>query len=94
MKSCLYSRGVRKSSEITGGQKIPCIVFNSVKKRTRVVGLFPSEESPLRLVTGVLIEISATWKTGKTNHLQKKSSATFTEKNLRSPPASATPATM
>jgi len=36
-----------------------------VKKRTRVVGLFPSEESLMRLVTGVLIEISETWETGK-----------------------------
>jgi transposase-like protein len=36
-----------------------------IKKRTRVVGLFPSEESLLRLVTGVLIEISETWETGK-----------------------------
>jgi transposase-like protein len=34
-----------------------------IKKRTRVVGLFPSEESLLRLVTGVLIEISETWET-------------------------------
>jgi putative transposase len=34
--------------------------------RTRVVGLFPSEESLLRLVTGVLIEISDAWETGKT----------------------------
>ena len=41
-------------------------VNGQVKKRTRVVGLFPSEESLLRLVTGVLIEISETWETGKT----------------------------
>ena len=38
----------------------------SPEKRTRVVGLFPSEESLLRLVTGVLIDISETWETGKT----------------------------
>ena len=37
-----------------------------IKKRTRVVGLFPIEESLLRLVTGVLIEISESWETGKT----------------------------
>ena len=44
-----------------------CENFNGqIKKRTRVVGLFPSEESLLRLVTGVLIEISETWETGKT----------------------------
>jgi hypothetical protein len=30
-----------------------------------VVGLFQSEDSLLRLVTGVLIEISETWETGK-----------------------------
>lgn len=41
-------------------------VNGQIKKRTRVVGLFPSEQSLLRLVTGVLIEISETWETGKT----------------------------
>jgi putative transposase len=40
-------------------------VNSQIKKRTRVVGLFPSEESLLRLVTGILIEISDTWETGK-----------------------------
>lgn len=40
-------------------------INNQIKKRTRVVGLFPSEESLLRLVTGVLIEISETWETSK-----------------------------
>jgi transposase-like protein len=40
-------------------------VNNQIKKRTRVVGLFPSEESLLRLVTGILIEISESWETGK-----------------------------
>lgn len=41
-------------------------VNGQIKKRTKVVGLFPSEESLLRLVTGVLIEISETWETSKT----------------------------
>ncbi|MCX8512030.1 MAG: IS256 family transposase [Chthoniobacteraceae bacterium] len=40
-------------------------VNGQIKKRTRVVGLFPNEESLLRLVTGVLIEISDSWETGK-----------------------------
>lgn len=40
-------------------------VNGQIKKRTRVVGLFPNEESLLRLVTGVLIEISETWETTK-----------------------------
>ena len=43
-----------------------CETLNSqIKRRTRVVGLFPNEGSLLRLVTGVLIEISETWETGK-----------------------------
>jgi putative transposase len=40
-------------------------VNNQIKKHTRVVGLFSSEELLLRLVTAALIEISKTWKTGK-----------------------------
>ena len=44
----------------------PCETLNSqIKRRTRVVGLFPNEDSLLRLVTAVLIEISETWETGK-----------------------------
>ncbi len=42
-------------------------VNGQIKKRSRVVGLFPSEESLLRLVTGVLVEISETLETGKTS---------------------------
>lgn len=43
-----------------------CETLNSqIKRRTRVVGLFPNEDSLLRLVTAVLIEISETWETGK-----------------------------
>ncbi len=78
-----------------------CEPLNSqIKRRTRVVGLFPNEDSLLRLVTAVLIEISETWETGKAYlkltsqkpktseakilTFRKKSSATFTEKNLRS----------
>ena len=43
-----------------------CETLNSqIKRRTRVVGLFPNESSLLRLVTGVLMEISDEWETGK-----------------------------
>ena len=43
-----------------------CETLNSqIKRRTRVVGLFPSEESLERLVTAVLIEISEAWESGK-----------------------------
>ncbi len=43
-----------------------CETLNSqIKRRTRVVGLFPNEASLLRLVSAVLIEISETWETGK-----------------------------
>jgi putative transposase len=36
-----------------------------LKRRTRVATLFPNEASLLRLVTGVLMEISDEWETGK-----------------------------
>lgn len=36
-----------------------------VKRRTRVAVLFPNQESALRLVTGVIIEIHEDWVTGK-----------------------------
>lgn len=43
-----------------------CETLNSqIKRRTRVVGLFPNESSLLRLVTGVIMEISEEWETGK-----------------------------
>ncbi len=44
-----------------------CETLNScIKRRTRVVGLFPNEASLERLVTAVLMEISEDWETGKT----------------------------
>ena len=36
-----------------------------IKRRTRVVGLFPNENSVLKLVTAVLMEASEEWETGK-----------------------------
>ena len=43
-----------------------CETLNSqIKRRTRVVGLFPNEDSLKRLVTAVLMEISEDWETGK-----------------------------
>ncbi len=36
-----------------------------IKRRTRVVGLFPNEDSVLRLVTAILMEISEEWETGR-----------------------------
>jgi transposase-like protein len=40
-------------------------VNQEVKRRTRIVRLFPNEASCLRLVTAVLMEISDEWETGK-----------------------------
>jgi transposase-like protein len=52
-----------------------CETLNSqIKRRTRVVGLFPNESSLLRLVTGVLMEISEEWETGKV-YLQPETKA-------------------
>jgi putative transposase len=57
---------VSSRCQTSDGRSLVCKNVNGqIKKRTRVVGLFPSEESLLRLVTGVLIEISETWETGK-----------------------------
>ena len=36
-----------------------------IRRRTRVVGLFPNEDSLLRLVTAILSEISDDWETGR-----------------------------
>jgi putative transposase len=36
-----------------------------LKRRTRVATLFPNEDSLLRLVTAILIEVSEEWETGK-----------------------------
>ena len=40
-------------------------VSQEVKRRTRVVRIFPNEASCLRLVSAILIEISKNWQTGR-----------------------------
>ena len=40
-------------------------VNKEIKRRTRVATLFPNDDSLLRLVSAVLIEISEDWETGK-----------------------------
>jgi putative transposase len=40
-------------------------VNKEIKRRTRVAGLFPNEQSLLRLVSALLVEISEDWETGK-----------------------------
>lgn len=40
-------------------------VSQEIKRRTRVVRIFPNEASCLRLISAVLMEISEEWKTGK-----------------------------
>ena len=37
-----------------------------IRRRTRVATLFPNEDSCLRLVTAVVMEISDEWQTGRT----------------------------
>ena len=38
---------------------------HQIKRRTRVAGLFPNENSVLHLVTAILMEVSEEWETGK-----------------------------
>ena len=40
-------------------------VNKEIRRRTRVAGLFPNEQSLLRLVSAVPVEISEDWETGK-----------------------------
>jgi putative transposase len=40
-------------------------VCKEIRRRTRVATIFPNEESCLRLVSAVLMEISENWETGK-----------------------------
>ena len=40
-------------------------INKEVKRRTRIVGLFPNEDSALRLVTALLMEISEDWESGR-----------------------------
>ncbi len=40
-------------------------VNKEIRRRTRVAGLFPNEQSLLRLVSALLVEISEDWETGK-----------------------------
>jgi transposase-like protein len=36
-----------------------------IRRRTRVVGLFPNEESLIRLISAILMETSEDWETDK-----------------------------
>ncbi|HET60113.1 MAG TPA: IS256 family transposase, partial [Chloroflexi bacterium] len=36
-----------------------------VKRRTRVIRIFPNEASCLRLVSAILMEVSEEWETGR-----------------------------
>jgi putative transposase len=40
-------------------------VSQEIKRRTRVVRIFPNEEACLRLVSAILMEVSEEWETGK-----------------------------
>lgn len=40
-------------------------INQEVRRRTRVVGIFPNEASCLRLVSAILMEISDEWETGR-----------------------------
>jgi putative transposase len=40
-------------------------VNRELKRRTKVVGVFPNEESLLRLVGSILMDINEEWVTGR-----------------------------
>jgi putative transposase len=41
-------------------------INREIRRRTRVVSIFPNEASCLRLISAILIEIDETWQTGRT----------------------------
>lgn len=47
-------------------------VNREIKRRTRVVGIFPNTESCLRLVSAVLMEMSEDWQTGRQRFFEPK----------------------
>ena len=40
-------------------------VSREIKRRTKVVGMFPNEESLLRLVRSILMDINEEWVAGR-----------------------------
>ncbi|PKN99609.1 MAG: hypothetical protein CVU43_15070 [Chloroflexi bacterium HGW-Chloroflexi-5] len=53
-----HRRSIRTSSSLERINK-------EIRRRTRVVGVFPNEASSLRLVSALLMEISEEWQIGK-----------------------------
>ena len=64
-KECISKRRVREMLPSGLEREVRLKSYSEVKRRTRVVGLFPSEESLQRLVTAVLVEISEAWESSK-----------------------------
>ena len=54
-------KGIRKKLRTTNPLER---VNKEVKRRTRVVGIFPNADACLRLVTALLMETSEDWSTG------------------------------
>lgn len=52
----------RKIRTVNGLERIS----EEVRRRTRVVGIFPSEAACLRLVSALLMERDEDWQTGRT----------------------------
>ena len=47
-------------------------VNREIRRRTRVVGIFPNEDSCLRLISAILMETSEKWQIGKRSCLDDK----------------------
>ncbi len=57
-----FPAGHRRLIRTTNGLEL---LNREIRRRTRVVSIFPNEASCLRLVSDVLIEISDEWESGK-----------------------------
>lgn len=57
-RSLIYQRSIRTSNSVERANK-------EIRRRTKVVGVFTNEESCLRLISALLIEISEDWEIGR-----------------------------
>ena len=57
-----------------------------IKRRTKVVGIFPNDEALLRLVTAIVVEINDEWLVANKRYLSEDSMAALAARQEDPPP--------